>query len=262
MQPTSIWQERSVRVLVPILAAFGIIALAAYAYQAYTQSKYWMIGPVVINVVGEGEVVAQPDLGTFSFGVRAEAETADVALSSSAEQTKAILNFLRESGVADEDISTQSYNLNPTYSYESLPCPVGSFCPPRDPVIDGFEVMQMVSVKVRDLSNVGTLLSGVGERGATNISGLSFTIDDPEKLKADARAEAIANAQEQAERLAEQLGVRIVRMTGYFEEQPFMPGYGMGGYEERAMMDMAAVPEVPTGEGVVTSRVNVSYQVK
>jgi uncharacterized protein YggE len=108
------------------------------------------------------------------------------------------------------------------------------------------------------------LLSGVAELGATNVSGPTLTIDDDERYKSEAREQAIAKAQAKAVVLAEDLGVRLVRMTGYWENEGPMPYYGMGlgGAEMKADVAMAPVPEIPVGENTIVSSVSLSYLVR
>jgi hypothetical protein len=140
---------------------------------------------------------------------------------------------------------------------------MGMYCPPSEPKQTGFEVYQMVTVKVRKTETAGTVLSGVGEKNATDVSGLGFTIDDEEKYKSEARELAIADAKEQAEALAKQLGIKLGDMTGYYEDMPYspMPYYGMGGdMAMSAKAEMAPSPEVPMGENTITSRVNLTYE--
>lgn len=262
MEGHSLWRIGYIKVLVGALLFVAIIATAAYAHLAWTQSQDWMNGPMMINVVGEGEVIARPDIGSFSFGVQAQAPDAATAQAESAQSLNAILAFLRESGVAENDIKTENYSLNPRYRWEERAC-VGGICPGGQQILDGYEVSQQVTVKVRDLDQSGALISGAGERGATNVSSLAFTIDDPANLETEARSMAIADAKAQAEQLAEDLGVTIVKMQHFYEESQ-NPGYPEPYMMERSMMasDQALVPEMPTGENTITSRVNISYEVK
>lgn len=258
----SLWYVR----LLMVLALVGLVgAFSAYTYQTLKMAKYQYMGPTTINVRGEGEVFAKPDIGSFSFSVRAEGVDAAEAQSKSAESINGILAYLKEAGVEDKDVKTTNYNLYPTYNYgEERVCAWGQYCPPVDPLIDGYEVSQTVTVKVRDLDKSGDLISGVGGKGATDISGLSFTIDDESELKAEAREKAIAAAKKKGVELAKDLDVRIVRMVGFYEEEnypsPYYGGYGM----EMAMSkdSMGPSPEMPTGENTIKSTVNITYEIK
>lgn len=266
MESHTFFEHAYNRALATIALALVVIALGAYAHLTLQEARYINTGPTTISVTGEGEVMAVPDIGEFSFAVRAEGEDATAAQEASAEAINEILAYLKEAGVAEKDVKTQNYNLNPRYRYEERACPPNSYCPPGERVIDGYEVSQSVTVKVRDTAAAGELISGVGDRGATNISSLRFTIDDEDALKAEAREKAIADAKEKARMLADDLDVRIVRMVGYWEDQ--------GGYPEpyyaRAEMAMDSAmgfggevaPSIPTGENSTISRVNITYEVK
>ena len=166
----------------------------------------------------------------------------------------------------EKDIKTQYYNLNPKYTYEERICPFGSFCPPGEQIIDGYEVTQSIVVKVRDLDKGPALISGAGERGATNISGLSFTIDDESTLQEEARAKAIADAQDKANKLAADLGMKVVKVVGFYEEESYGYGgdYAMG--NRMMAMDMAEeakiMPSMPVGENTIYESVNITFEIK
>jgi uncharacterized protein YggE len=208
-------------------------------------------------------VVAKPDVAQFSFSVRAEGADATEAQGKSATAINNVMSYLKENGVGEKDIKTEGYNLVPKYTFEQKPCAFGTYCQPGEQKQNGFEVFQTVTVKVRDITKAGAVLGGVGAKGATDISGLNFTVEDEEKAKSDARALAIEDAQKQAEELAKSLGVTIVKMTSYYEDTPAMPYYA------GANMDMAMaksesmpVPEVPVGESKTVSTVNLTYEIK
>lgn len=243
-----------------------IIALFSYAYATITQSRYMTHMPVVINVTGEGEAFAKPDIASFTFAVRAEEKSAADAQKKSADGVNKILEMLKQNGVADKDIKTEYYNLTPRYEYPSTRCE-GGHCPPSGArTLTGYEVSQGIRVKVRDTDTVGELIQKAGELGATDVSGPDFTIDDETILKAEAREKAVKNAKDNAEKLAKSLGMHIVRMTGYWEDE--------GGYPQPYAMKAQAMdsavsagapsvpPQMPVGENTMTARVNMSYELR
>lgn len=255
----SLWYVRTLFVLVLIGV---IVALGAYARLAFKQAQYSNMGPSTITVQGTGEVFARPDIGQFTFAVRGEGADPLTAQEQSAAAINEIVAYLTEAGIAEDDIKTENYNLNPRYRYEDRICPQGTFCPPGEPIIDGYEVSQMIQVKVRDLERSGELIAGAGQRGATNISGLQFTIDDEENLKAEARDTAITNAKEKAQMLADSLGVNIVRIIGYYEDEGLYPKYGYGGDMMEDAAVRSAAPTLPVGENSITSNVSITYEIK
>jgi len=128
----------------------------------------------------------------------------------------------------------------------------------------GYTVSQTVEIKVRDTANAGSALSALGNAGVSNLSGPSFSVDDPEALRAEARAEAIADAKEKAHTLSKDLGVRLSRVTGYWENGGGYPiqynerAYGLGGDASAS----APVPELPVGENEVVVSVSVTYEIR
>lgn len=268
MESKSFFGKDYVQVLLTLALVGVIVALASYAYLTIKQSEGVQTNNAIITVSGKGEVFAKPDIGTFSFSVHAEGKDASEAQSKSAQGNNAVVAYLKSAGVDEKDIKTTDYNLSPKYKYEQQPCPVSSSfviqsCPPANPVIDGYQVDQTVTVKVRDLSKAGDLISGVGNNGATNISSLQFTIDDESAITMQARQKAIDDARKNADALAKDLGVHIVRMTGYSEDQGVRyMNYAAAPAMEAKDSAAGTAPSVPTGENTITSNVNVSYEVK
>jgi uncharacterized protein YggE len=215
----------------------------------------------MITVTGDGSAVAIPDVASFSFSVTETAKTVDEAQALSAKKINEALKVVRDSGVEDKDIDTQSYNINPHYEYQTGACTAYS-CPSKS-VLTGYDVSQTISVKIRKLSEAGKLFSSIGSAGVTNINGLTFSVNNPDKIKEVARAKAIKQAQDKAESLAKQLGVDLVRVTSFYENDNSYPRpmYGMGGAMELSSKAVDS-PEIVVGEKKITSNVSVTYEIR
>lgn len=220
-----------------------------------------------ITVSGEGEVFAVPDTGEFSVTIQEEAKDVSAAQEVATKKTNAIIDYLKAAGVAEKDIKTTDYSVYPQYDWVNGVCKEGAaYCPPGKQELRGFQVSQTLSVKVRDTQKAGELLSGVGQKGASQVSGLSFTVDDEDALTAEAREKAIADAKAKADELARQLGVSVVRVVGFSENGGGYPVL----YAKTMAMDSAAgmraesapAPAIPTGENKITSNVSVTYEIR
>lgn len=218
-----------------------------------------------ITVSGDGEVFAVPDTATFSVTVQEEAKEVKAAQEVATKKGNDIKAYLKSQGIDEKDIQTTDYSLYPQYDYINAVCSQG-YCPPGKQVLRGFQVSETLTVKVRDTQKAGDLLAGVGSKGASSVSGLSFTIDDQDKLDAEARDKAIAKAKEKAEALADALGVSIVRVVGFSENSNYPPmpyAYGMGGAERLdASVAKAVAPEISVGQNKITSNVTVTYEIR
>ena len=217
----------------------------------------------VISVSGYGEAVAVPDIATFTYSVVSERPTVAAAQDDATTKANAITAYLREAGVAERDIQTSGYSIYPQYDYTQVVC-ITYPCPGQQ-VLRGYEVRQTTSVKIRDTAKAGELLAGVGGRGATEVSGLNFTFDNPDAVEAEARDKAIADAKQKAETLARSLGVKIVRVVSFNESGGGYPSplyysrdaaLGLGGAEA------VKAPEISVGENKVTSNVSVTYEIR
>ncbi len=206
-----------------------------------------------ISVSGEGKVAGAPDVALLSLGVQTGRQsTSKAANDLLAKNMNAVLDAIKKAGVAEKDISTQYVSLDPVYNYTT-----------GTQTITGYQAAQSLQVKVRDLDKASDVLSAATAAGANQAGGVQFVIDEPEELRAQARAEAIAQAKEKAQALADQLGMRLGKIRGFNEEgngyYPPMPyGRGVGG---AMAMDAAesSIP-LPSGEQDVTVMVNITYE--
>jgi hypothetical protein len=254
------------RVSKALFVVFVLLSVFLVA-KTITELRNWqyiglgVIPTNTISVQGEGEVFAIPDVATFSFSVIKEAGTAQEAQDMAATVANNATDYLKGQGIEDKDIKTTNYSVYPRYEYPQIYC-ITYPCPQGERKLVGFEITQTMTVKVRDTKKAGELLSGIGELGIDQISGLSFTIDDEDAVQREARQKAVTDAREKAKALADDLGVRLVRVVNFNEyNSPIYYGYaeaagfGMGG-------DTKAVPSIEPGENRITSQVNITYEIR
>ncbi len=256
------------RTFILIIAGLLIAFLAVQVLSGVMGLRYIGAGITpgnTISVSGYGEALAVPDIATFSFSVVSEKSTVAAAQADATAKANATTDYLKSAGVDAKDIQTSDYSVNPQYDYVQKSC-VNGYCPGGEQVLRGYQVRQTTTVKVRDTAKAGDLLGGVGEKGATEVSGLQFTFDDPNQVEDEARQKAIADAKAKANELAHQLGVSIVRVVSFSESGSGVPmpyAYGRGGAVMNQAMDSKAVaPEISTGQNKVTSNVSVTYEIR
>jgi len=258
--------------------ALGVLALFLLIATLSELKSIQFIGSGVtasntISVSGEGSVFAVPNTASFTVTVQETAKDVTTAQTKANKENNGILAYLKGQGIDEKDIQTTDYNIYPQYDYQRAACPAstdGSYvpCPPGRQILTGYQVTETLSVKVRDTSKAGTILSGVGSLGASQVSGLSFTLNDADQVayEAQARGKAIDDAHTKAEALAKQLGVSLVRVVG-FNENSGGPIYyaktmaadmGYGG----AMPAEAPAPEISAGQNKITSNVSVTYEIQ
>ncbi len=249
-----------------VVAVLLVIYLASLSIKELKSIEYVGRSSGVLNtisVTGKGERVAVPDIATFSFSVTETDKEVSKAQTRATDKINAISKAMKDGGILAKDIKTTSYNIYPHYEYQSFACAM-NVCPPSKSVLTGYDVSQSVEIKVRDISKAGSLFEKAGSLGVTNINGLSFSFDDPETLKAEARGDAIKDAQKKAEKLARELGVSIIRVNSFYDNQNVpVPMYGMGEMMNAKTSSVALrAPDISAGEEKITSNVTITYEIR
>ncbi len=207
-------------------------------------SPVWAETTGQITVNGEGSVFAVPDMAVITMGASSESETAKEAMDQTSDITAAILDQLAQAGVAARDIQTSDLSLNPLWSNRS-----SSDSRPR---IDGYQASNRVTVRVRELANLGIILDAVLSDGANQLGGLQFTLSEPEPLMNEARVKAVADARARAELFANAAGVELGPLLSLSESGARAPRPEMFG------MARSADSEVPVAQGETELRASVT----
>lgn len=238
-----------------IILVYGIVFLGTLIRN--NLREFYFIGHSpreerTITVQGEGKVPVRPDVATVNLGMTADGATAAEAQTKNTTVMNNLITALKSAGVVEDDIQTNNYNIYPIYDYEN-----GS------QTLRGYQVSQDVRVKIRNLDQSGTILALAGDVGATNVSGLQFTIDDEEKYLEQARNLALDDARQQAQKLSQALGVNLVAVVGYDENQigGVQPPYPYMA-EARSLLFDVPTPTVEPGSTEVGMQVRVVFEIR
>ncbi len=273
-----------------MLVLILVLFVMALVINTFKENQYIgqpvLTAPNTIAVTGTGDVVAVPDTAEFSFSVTADAPAMTDAQNIASTKTNAIITAVKALGVADADIQTTDYSANPTYTYTRTACPLdgtvsgssgGGDQAPGSPVaqpmivyspctnenqkLTGYEVTETLSVKVRSTGNAGTVLAKVTSLGATNVSGLTFVVDNPDTVQQQAEAKAIADAQSKAQVLAKSLGVKLTKIVNFSENGNQPVYYPMALSANSSAGTASVTPNIQTGTNKITSNVTITYEV-
>lgn len=267
-QDLSAREKRYVQMLGTTFLAGLALSSFAFAYSHMVSGRVaasTRYSPRQINMSGEGKVTVRPDTAVFTASVITQAKDAAGAQEQNSARSEAIMSFLREQGVEEKDIKTISYNVSPQYQYDQRPICLGiGACPPqRPPEIASYEVRHTIEIKVRDLAQANSLLDGVTSAGANEVGSITFRVDDEGRTaaQAEARAKAIADAEVKAWNVARELGVRLVRISAFYEMDASGPYGAYGGGEMMAKgVAMDASPSIQPGENEIISNVTIGYE--
>lgn len=211
-----------------------------------------------ITVSGEGEAAAAPDMAIVSLVVLQEKPTAREALTANNETMAKVLDAMKKAGIAERDLQTSGFNIDPRYVYPENKQGQS----PQAPKIVGYAVSNSLSVRVRDLKKVGEILDQSVTLGVNQGGNLTFTNDKPETIVEEARKKAVANAIAKAKTLTAAAGVEVGKIIE-ISEQTFQPR-PYGGAPRAKMMAAEASDSVPVaaGENSYNVTVNVTFELK
>jgi uncharacterized protein len=208
--------------------------------------------PRTLSVSGNGTVYLAPDIAYIYIGVHSEDPAIATAVSNNNTQAQALVDALKNAGVAEADIQTSNFNvyLNQTYDKQTGQS-TGS----------DYAVDNTVNITVRELTKLGSLLNTAVSAGANNISGITFDVADKTTAMAQARQKAMENAASLASELAQTAGATLgeIQNISYSDVSPSPYSYGMGG--GGASAPNASVPIQP-GKTEISVTVSVTYTLK
>jgi uncharacterized protein YggE len=205
-----------------------------------------------IWVNGEGKVTAVPDVAILSVGVNAQAVTVADAQSQAQGAMDKLMAALKNGGIAAKDIQTQNFNIQQVTRWDNNK---------QQAIITGYTVTNMVTVKIRDVNNAGTIIDAVTAAGGdlTRINSISFTIDNPAPYQAQARQKAVADAAAKAKQLADAAGVKLDKPI-YINENSSTPSPIYRDVAAKAAGAPATVQTaISPGEIDVTVDVQINY---
>jgi len=248
-------------VIVTLLLVFLIVFVGVGISNKIKEGRY--IGQEIeakntITVSDKGEIYVKPDLALATFSVINEAKTVTEAMTENTKKMNAVIDFIKGKGVEDKDLKTISFNIYPRYEWQKgetcvPPCPEGKR------VLVGYEVRQSLEVKIRDMTKIGEIIEGATTAGANQVGDLQFTIDKQDELKKQAREEAIEKTKAKAKELAQQLGVKLVRITNFTESGVVPIPYPY--YMEKAA-GLGEAPQIETGENKIEVNVSITYEIR
>lgn len=209
----------------------------------------------VIQVTGKGELSIKPDIVNLSIGVDTSASTAEEAQKANAAKIQKLTTVLKSTwGIADKDIQTIRFNVQPNYTYSEK----------EGQQVKGYNANHTLRVSYRDLSKVGGLLDAAASAGANNIGNAGFSVEDPSAFEAQVLEKAMANADVKAAAIAKAakrslgLVISVTQLDTGSNPAPYLMFDQMA---SKAASEAAGTTVQP-GEIDVTAQVSVTYEMK
>lgn len=216
----------------------------------------------IITVTGKAEQSYVPDEAHVVVNLSAMDMKLSEAKAEHDKKLKKLMKIVGKAGIAEQKIKTQSSNIQPIYRYEM-----------KKRIFDGYRVNSSLDVTVGDTLVLGDLLDDITNAGFEegtdvkwgNLMSMYYTFSDPDKIRDEMLADAIANARKKADFMAEAAGAEISRvyqisegsMPHFSRPVPIMADRMM----KSGIAEMASVAP-PAGEQELQVNVTVSYELE
>ena len=201
----------------------------------------------MLSINGVGTVKASPDMATVSVGVVTQEVTPELALKVNSDSVSKILADLKAANIEEKDVETSSFSIQPKYEYDD-----------NKQIFKGYVVVNQVIVCVRDLDNLGSVLTSVVKSGANNINSLTYSSSKAKDYLNEARKLAVADAKEKAALYAKEFDMKLGKLVVASES--------VGSVRSNVYMRSAAsdgvggTNAVPVSSGELEFTINLSVQ--
>jgi uncharacterized protein YggE len=148
-----------------------------------------------ITVSGHGTVTTVPDRASFVFTVETRFQTATGAIARNGDAAAAVVEAVKNAGVAAADVQTSQISLSPQTTQDGT-------------TIIGYAASTTISAKTT-IAKAGAVVDAAVKAGANGISGPNLSRSDQDGLYKDALKNAVADAKDKAGALAAAAGLTL-----------------------------------------------------
>lgn len=202
-----------------------------------------------VTASGNGHAYAAPDEATMNFGVTRRNSDAKKALSQASDAAEKITAAIAKKGVDKKDVQTSNVSVYPQQTEQG-----GKL------VVTGYEASIQVTVKVREIGDLGSIISAANDAGSDTISGPSFTVAEDSPYRDEAIAEAVADARTAAEAMAKAADKSVGEVLNISSSNVNVPIFA----RDEAYAGARGAKSVPieTGQLEITADVTVVFELK
>tara|TARA_B100000073_G_scaffold17880_2_gene14272 strand:+ start:575 stop:1399 length:825 start_codon:yes stop_codon:yes gene_type:complete len=209
-----------------------------------------------ITVSGSSSVMVEADLVEISLGIEATNLSVSKAVEEVSVANQILLNVLNSNKIKENEIATTRYTISPQYQYSQ-----------GKSKLTGYKVTHNTKFKYRDMKNVGSLIDqlSTGPNSVGNnlrINNINFSIENPSKYENELRKNAVNNAIQKAQSLADYAGVSLGSPFYISEHSPTNFTQPESDMMMTKMAYAAPSTEINSGQLTITFNVNMGFSIK
>lgn len=186
-----------------LIALLGIINASIPAVHAQEVQLTGREGARYATATGSATVEVAPDNVAIGFGVNTWDKDLRKAYGVNASRTKAILDLATKYHIANGDIQTNDFDVDPTYPEDSKGHSLTTGVP------TGYKVKQRIMIRLRNVDSLSNFLADAFDKGANTVGYIKFDVSTMRKFRDEATQLAIQAAKEKASDMANQLNAKL-----------------------------------------------------
>ena len=206
--------------------------------------------PRVVRVVGTAEIKVVPDRAVIEVGVQKQGISPRAAKQLTDATSRKLLASIQASGIDEKDVQTTSFSLRPEFEYR------------KGRRLTGFVAEQTLSITIRDLAKLESLLESLIQAGGNRINSIEYETSDTRKYRDQARDLAVKAAREKALALARALGQDLGRAWSIEEvpESAYQSSATANYSGEVQLMSAKSGPTTAAGRSTISASVVVAFE--
>lgn len=197
-----------------------------------------------IEVSAGAVIEVAPDMAYINFTAKGEGNTAAEAVNAAAKQMEAARRSLLGLNIVGQDVATVNYYTNAVFDAKGKRT--------------GYAAGNIVRVTVKDITKVGAVLDKITGAGVSEVSSISFTLQDKNLYRSRLLAQAVENARQQAAVVANAGG----RTLGNLLSASFSSVNYMERSMPRMMLNKMAVGAEDASTEIEARNISVSVNVQ
>lgn len=206
----------------------------------------------LLSVSATAKVESIPNMATVTIGVVSEALTAQAVKDQNSKQMNQVISFIKQAGINEKDIKTSQFYISPKYNYSN-----------QQQTVVGYQANQTITVKIKNVDKssqqLEAIVDGAVNNGANQIQGVDFSFENNESLVQNARKQAIEKAKTNAQQIANDAGLKLVRIVNVVTSESDNP---RPLFAANMAMAKSSAPQIELGTQEVSVTVTVVFEIR
>lgn len=202
-----------------------------------------------IIVSGHGEASTVADIAKIQMSITAIAGSGDSAVVRAASRAQAVLDSIADRGFEEVDFITNQFRVRPGREDQRTGMPIE------------YEVQNSFTVRVHDTESVADVIHAALRAADVQVGGIEFDVEDHQALRRSALEAAVNDGKAKAELIADNLGVRLGRLTysrSPEERVSVLPVVGQSRFEEAR----TARTPIRVDSAVATTTLSLRFEIE